>query len=184
MTDYKALYEQAQKVNAELKEEINHKNQKFIEWGEENKELKEANDTFTLGAKRTIESNCKLYKENKELKEEIEKLKSNVFNADSRCNQFRVKVGYSYIHDILERVFDMDLDGYDEDPLRLMCMEDHKDFLFEECARVINNCINIKGVDEEYIYEEIESEVIDKFKDNDWIHQPYSSNVIADLIEE
>jgi len=78
MTDYKALYEQAQKVNAELKEEINHKNQKFIEWGEENKELKEANDTFTLGAKRTIESNCKLYKENKELKEEIEKLLNDI----------------------------------------------------------------------------------------------------------
>jgi len=115
---------------------------------------------------------------------EIQELQSNVFNADSRCNQFRVKVGYSYIHDILERVSDTDLDGYDEDPLRWMCMEDRKDFLFEECASVINNCINIKGVDEEYICEEIEDEVIDKFKDNDWIHQPYSSNVIADLIEE
>ncbi len=41
----------------------------------ENKKLKEANDTFTLGAKRTIESNCKLYKENKELKEENKELK-------------------------------------------------------------------------------------------------------------
>ena len=37
-------------------------------------ELKEANDTFTLGAKRTIQSNCKLYKENQELKEENQKL--------------------------------------------------------------------------------------------------------------
>ena len=36
---------------------------------EEIKELKEANDTFTLGAKRTIESNCKLYQENEKLKE-------------------------------------------------------------------------------------------------------------------
>ena len=73
MTDYKALYEQSQKENAtlsrvlehkqdkieehlascnfyeeqcqKLKQEINHKNQKFIEWGEENKELKdELND--------------------------------------------------------------------------------------------------------------------------------------------
>ena len=122
---------------------------------------------------------------------EIQELKSNVFNADSRCNQFRVKVGYSYIHDILERVFDMDLDGYDEDDdedsEKWKCMEDRKDFLFEECASVINNCINIKGachISEEYIWEEIGSEVIDKFKHNDWIHQPYSSNVIADLIEE
>jgi len=122
---------------------------------------------------------------------EIQELKSNVFNADCRCNQFRVKVGYSYIHDILEGVFDMDLDGYDEDDdedsEKWKCMEDRKDFLFEECASVINNCINIKGgchISEEYIWEEIGSEVIDKFKDNDWIHQPYSSNVIADLIEE
>ena len=39
---------------------------------QEIKELKEANDTFTLGAKRTIEKNCKLYEENKKLKEEIQ----------------------------------------------------------------------------------------------------------------
>ena len=38
---------------------------------QENKKLREANDTFTLGAKRTIESNCKLYQENKELKEQL-----------------------------------------------------------------------------------------------------------------
>jgi len=37
-------------------------------------ELKEANDTFTLGAKRTIQSNCKLYKENQELKEQVSSL--------------------------------------------------------------------------------------------------------------
>ena len=35
------------------------------------RELKKANDTFTLGAKRAIESNCKLYKENQELKAEL-----------------------------------------------------------------------------------------------------------------
>jgi len=33
--------------------------------------LKEANDTFTLGAKRAIESNCKLYQENEKLKKEV-----------------------------------------------------------------------------------------------------------------
>jgi len=38
---------------------------------EENKKLQEANDTFTLGAKRTIESNCKLYQENKKLKNDL-----------------------------------------------------------------------------------------------------------------
>ena len=45
------------------------------------KELKEANDTFTLGAKRTIESNCKLYQENKELKKENEELKAEEGNS-------------------------------------------------------------------------------------------------------
>ena len=54
MTDYKALYEKQL---------------------EENKALKEANDTFSLGAKRTIESNCKLYQENKALSAENEQLK-------------------------------------------------------------------------------------------------------------
>ena len=41
----------------------------------ENAKLKEANDTFTLGARRTIESNCKLYKKNQEQKKQIDKLK-------------------------------------------------------------------------------------------------------------
>ena len=49
----------------------------------ENAKLKEANDTFTLGAKRTIESNCKLYKENQELKEEID-TKQTVINLTQR----------------------------------------------------------------------------------------------------
>ncbi len=40
---------------------------------EANEKLREANDTFTLGAKRTIESNCKLYQENKKLKEGLDK---------------------------------------------------------------------------------------------------------------
>ncbi len=40
----------------------------------ENKALKEANDSFTLGAKRTIEKNCQMYQENKALKKENEKL--------------------------------------------------------------------------------------------------------------
>ena len=62
----------------------------------ENSKLKEANDTFTLGAKRTIESNCKLYKANKELKKRIEgtiyfielcdKYKSGMYiNFETRC---------------------------------------------------------------------------------------------------
>jgi len=41
----------------------------------ENKALKEANDSFTLGAKRTIEKNCQMYQENKALKEENKALK-------------------------------------------------------------------------------------------------------------
>jgi len=81
----KSTIETAQK---ELKKEIVELNKKkSIKWSreyacplikklqEENEKLKEANDTFTLGAKRTIESNCKLYKENQALKEEIKKLK-------------------------------------------------------------------------------------------------------------
>jgi len=51
----------------------------------QNKELKKANDTFTLGAKRTIESNCKLYKENQELKEEI-KLKDEIISLHEACS--------------------------------------------------------------------------------------------------
>ena len=41
----------------------------------ENEKLKEAIDPLTLGAKRTIESNCKLYQEIQELKQEIDGLK-------------------------------------------------------------------------------------------------------------
>ena len=44
----------------------------------ENEKLKEANDTFTLGAKRTIENNCKLYQENKKLQTQIDNLKGDV----------------------------------------------------------------------------------------------------------
>ena len=35
--------------------------------------LEEANNTFTLGANRTLQSNCKLQKENKKLQEELNK---------------------------------------------------------------------------------------------------------------
>jgi hypothetical protein len=66
--DYKTLYEQQL---------------------EENKKLKEANDTFTLGAKRTIESNCKLYQENKELQEENEQLKKKFKVLNSVQEEFR-----------------------------------------------------------------------------------------------
>ena len=45
----------------------------------ENAKLKEANDTFTLGARRTIESNCKLYKENQELNK-ISNVKTDLIN--------------------------------------------------------------------------------------------------------
>ncbi len=62
----------------------------------ENKELKEANDTFTLGAKRTIESNCKLYKENQELKEEIKELQEKL-EATSNTEGFALD-GMKLLH--------------------------------------------------------------------------------------
>jgi len=169
------MVETMKKENEKLKNE----NQEYKEKEEQLEDtLKGANMAVREyeGLKIKIDTQyCKirnLEQENEKLKE---KLNSNVFNADCRCNQFRVKVGYSYIHDILEGVFNMDLDGYDEDDgedsEKWKCWDSNIDHLFEECARVINNCINRKGVDEEYIWEEIESEVIDKFKHNDWIFQ-------------
>ena len=55
----------------------------FKKLKEDNEKLKKANDTFTLGAKRTIESNCKLYKENEKLTKDNKKLKrANEINAE------------------------------------------------------------------------------------------------------
>ena len=64
---------------------------------EENQKLKEANDTFTLGAKRTIESNCKLYQENYKLKKENESTKS-------LCDHFEIlnKKHYDELQELKE----------------------------------------------------------------------------------
>tara|TARA_R100000951_G_C2619451_1_gene173939 strand:- start:102 stop:473 length:372 start_codon:yes stop_codon:yes gene_type:complete len=89
-TAFKQMHSIIKKLEAQNKElkkqEYKHSSiyvgvlqNKIIRLKEENEELKEANDTFTLGAKRTIESNCKLYKENQELKEEI-KLKDEIIS--------------------------------------------------------------------------------------------------------
>ena len=65
---------------------------------DENEKLKEANDTFTLGAKRTIESNCKLYQENEKLKAEIEKLKAkNEHEKEAVREYHKLHVADTYI---------------------------------------------------------------------------------------
>tara|TARA_R110001632_G_scaffold89143_3_gene192311 strand:+ start:3189 stop:3668 length:480 start_codon:yes stop_codon:yes gene_type:complete len=74
--DYKSLYEQQSQELTLIHNELGWTgipptNEMLLG---KIKELKEANDTFTLGARRTIESNCKLYKENQELKKENEEL--------------------------------------------------------------------------------------------------------------
>jgi len=89
MTDYKALYEQANEMDKDelvssivsmevnimkLKEEINHKNQKFIEWIEENKELKQEIEKLNEEGDELCE---KLNEKQEELNEESQqKLKN------------------------------------------------------------------------------------------------------------
>ena len=101
---------------------------------------------------------------------------SNVFNADSRCNQFRVKVGYSFIHDILQDVYMIDLDSVDKEDLEedmYYIQDGNEDVVFAECANAVDNVINrfIKnpvGCINENIIEEI-GEVVQIFKDSDII---------------
>jgi hypothetical protein len=57
--------------NKKLKEEINHKNKKFVEWGEENKKLKEDNEI-------QLNVNLDIFVENKEVKEMNERLNKKV----------------------------------------------------------------------------------------------------------
>jgi hypothetical protein len=116
-------------------------------------------------------------KENRELKKENEKLKENVFNADTRCSQFRTKVGHSFIHDILTDYCRIDVDRYDGDVEEdhSYIVEGNEDFLFEECASAISHAIDtyirlpnsIQDINE-YLCEEVD-EVVDKFKTNDMI---------------
>ena len=86
----------------------------------------------------------KLNDEIKLLKKKVAELDEPVFQADMRCYQFRVKVGYSYIHDILTEIHDMDLDGPDDDDDSgtLKCVEEFKESLFNECAGAVNRVIN------------------------------------------
>ena len=86
----------------------------------------------------------KLNDEIKLLKKKVAELDEPVFQADMRCYQFRVKVGYSFIHDILTEVHDMDLDGPDDDDDSgtLKCVEEFKESLFNECAGAVNRVIN------------------------------------------
>ena len=125
-----------------------------------------------------MEDSKKLKEENKKLKEENDKLKENVFNADCRCNQFRVKVGYSFIHDILQDVYLINIDSYDEDespePDIYHIKYGFEDVVFSECSNAVNNTINkfIKnpvGEINENIIDEI-GEVVESFIDSDIIY--------------
>ena len=71
--------------------------------------------------------------------EEIEKLKNPVIpDRDSRCCQFDIRVGYSYIMDCLESVLlDEELDHFHESDY-----QEKADFVCEEVARAIDSAIN------------------------------------------
>ena len=136
---------------------------------EQNKELERAYDKVNSylgeGAK----------KEREALQKKVAELEESVFNADSRCNQFRVKVGYSYIHDILTEIHDMDLDTYDndeddDDAGTLKCVEEFKGALFNECAGAINRIINhnISPEISQHIMEEI-GNVVELFQRDGYI---------------
>jgi len=122
-----------------------------------------------------MEDTNKLKQEIKKLKVENDKLKENVFNADCRCNQFRVKVGYSFIHDILYDVYLIDIDSYEEDEPDMYHIKDgFQDVVFAECSNAVDNVINrfIKnpvGEINENIIDEI-GEVVASFKNSDIIY--------------
>jgi len=101
---------------------------------------------------------------------------SKVFKADSRCNQFRVKVGHSFIHEILQNVYMIDLDSVDKEDLGedwYYIQDGYEDEVFAECANAVDKVINrfIKnpvGCINDEITEEI-GEVVLIFKDIDII---------------
>ena len=75
----------------------------------------------------------------KKLEAEIEKLKNPVIgDRDSRCSQFDIRVGYSYIMECLEGVLlDEELDHFVESDY-----QEKADFVCEEVARAIDGAIN------------------------------------------
>jgi hypothetical protein len=122
-----------------------------------------------------------LQKEVEDLKEENEKLKQNVFNADTRCRQFRTKVGYDFIHESLTNYCRVDVDSYDgdlcgqEEDYSYIVDEKSKDYLFEECAKIISDTIdtyirlphNIQDINLA-LCEEVQN-VVDEFETHDLI---------------
>ena len=199
---YIAIVEAVKKLvkqNNELKEENESKFEKGWQVGKEDcmsdadEEIESLNDEIKLLNKTILERDeeladikenvftgydddiSTLKEQNKELKKKVEELKEPVFNADSRCNQFRVKVGYSYIHDILTEIHDMDLDTYDndeddDDAGTLKCVEEFKGALFNECAGAINGVINngLSSEMSEQIMEEI-GNVVELFQRDGYI---------------
>lgn len=160
-----SIYKKLADEIVELKQEVQHQ--------------KEQRYSLTTKSAEVEEELEEVKEKNKELKKQLVKLSEPVFNVDCRCDQFRVKVGYSYIHDILTTVFDMDLDGYDDDDDdsgKLKCVEEQKDFLFTECAGAINTSINrfiCDGTCEEinnHMMDEI-GNVVQSFQDKEYITQ-------------
>jgi len=74
-----------------------------------------------------------------ELNREIQQLKNPVIhNRDSRCNQFDIRVGYSYVKECLETILlEEELDHFDESDY-----QEKADFVCEEVARAIDGAIN------------------------------------------
>jgi hypothetical protein len=113
-------------------------------------------------------------KENDKLKKEIEKLKNPVIhNRDSRCSQFDIKVGYSYIMDCLESVLlEEEYNHFSESDY-----QEKADFVCEEVARTIDNAINSHIINpvgklENHIMDKV-GDKVEVLRDSGHIYQEY-----------
>jgi hypothetical protein len=148
------LKEENEKLKAEIEklkeseEEINKltlfAQQKHTEFMELNtariKKLEAENEKLKESERKYMVENVALKtKIDMELNREIEQLKNPVIhNRDSRCNQFDIRVGYSFVKDYLDAVLlEEELDHFDE------CdYQEKADFVCEEVARAIDAAIN------------------------------------------
>jgi len=116
----------------------------------------------------------KMLNDNKELKNPV------IHNRDSRCSQFDIRVGYSYIMECLEGVLlDEELDHFDE-----YDYQEKADFVCEEVARAIDGAINNYitnpvGQLEYHILDYVRDKVTE-LRDSNHIYEEYpGANVVS-----
>ena len=153
--------------NDNLKEQLEDDTRQVHKLFDENEKLKERKDD----AMRLMMLSDK---ENDKLKKEIEKLKDPVIhNRDSRCCQFDIRVGYSYIMDCLESVLT-------EEEYNHFCESDYQekaDFVCEQVARAIDSAINSHIINpvgrlENHIMDEVGDKVA-VLRDSGHIYEEY-----------